>query len=104
MGRRGQASLRRRTRRSAARGDDGRPRRGALSRRPRLLSASRPRHRNLVARERIAKMNLRSLYPEIEPFETGMLDVGDGHSVYWERVGTKGAKPAVFLHGGPGGG
>jgi proline iminopeptidase len=47
---------------------------------------------------------LRSLYPEIEPFETGMLDVGDGHIVYWERVGTKGAKPAVFLHGGPGGG
>ena len=25
------------------------------------------------------------------------------HSIYWERVGTKGAKPAVFLHGGPGG-
>jgi proline iminopeptidase len=48
-------------------------------------------------------MSLRTLYPEIEPFETGMLDVGDGHTVYWERVGTKGAKPAVFLHGGPGG-
>src|SRR3546814_539019 len=47
---------------------------------------------------------LRSFYPEIEPFETGMLDVGDGHTIYWERVGTKGAKPAVFLHGGPGGG
>ncbi|WP_157015174.1 prolyl aminopeptidase [Mesorhizobium xinjiangense] len=46
----------------------------------------------------------RSLYPEIEPFETGHLDVGDGHSIYWERVGTKGGKPAVFLHGGPGGG
>ncbi len=49
-------------------------------------------------------MTLRTLYPEIEPFETGMLDVGDGHTLYWERVGTKGAKPAVFLHGGPGGG
>lgn len=47
---------------------------------------------------------LRSYYPEIEPFETGMLDVGDGHQVYWERVGKKGGKPAVFLHGGPGGG
>ena len=46
---------------------------------------------------------LRGFYPEIEPFETGFLDVGDGHSVYWERFGTKGAKPAVFLHGGPGG-
>ncbi|WP_315919560.1 prolyl aminopeptidase [Mesorhizobium sp. SP-1A] len=48
--------------------------------------------------------DLRTFYPEIEPFETGMLDVGDGHKIYWERVGTRGAKPAVFLHGGPGGG
>jgi proline iminopeptidase len=48
--------------------------------------------------------NLRSYYPEIEPFDSGMLDVGDGHKIYWERCGTKGAKPAVFLHGGPGGG
>ena len=47
---------------------------------------------------------LRTLYPPIEPYEAGMLDVGDGHSVYYERVGTPGAKPAVFLHGGPGGG
>lgn len=47
---------------------------------------------------------LRGLYPEIEPFETGFLDTGDGHKIYWERCGTKGAKPAVFLHGGPGGG
>ncbi|WP_100261250.1 prolyl aminopeptidase [Qipengyuania seohaensis] len=48
--------------------------------------------------------DLRTLYPEIEPYETGMLDVGEGHSLYYERVGTPGAKPAVFLHGGPGGG
>jgi proline iminopeptidase len=48
--------------------------------------------------------DLRSYYPEIEPFERGMLDVGDGHRIYWERAGTRGAKPAVFLHGGPGGG
>ena len=47
---------------------------------------------------------LRTLYPEIEPFDSGMLDVGDGHEIYWERVGTRGARPAVFLHGGPGGG
>ena len=46
----------------------------------------------------------RTLYPSIEPYETGMLDVGDGHSIYWERVGTPGAKPAVMLHGGPGAG
>lgn len=47
---------------------------------------------------------LRTLYPAIEPYETGYLDVGEGHSLYFERVGTPGAKPAVFLHGGPGGG
>jgi len=52
----------------------------------------------------ISIMTLRSFYPDIEPFETGMLDVGDGHVINWERVGTRGAKPAVFLHGGPGGG
>jgi proline iminopeptidase len=46
----------------------------------------------------------RTLYPSIEPYEHGMLDVGDGHSLYWERCGTKGAKPVVFLHGGPGAG
>lgn len=46
----------------------------------------------------------RTLYPPIEPYETGMLDVGDGHILYWERCGTPGGKPAVFLHGGPGSG
>ncbi|MEJ8476066.1 prolyl aminopeptidase [Roseibium algae] len=47
---------------------------------------------------------LRGFYPEIEPYASGMLDVGEGHSIYWERSGTPGKKPAVFLHGGPGGG
>jgi len=46
----------------------------------------------------------RTLYPEIEPHETGMLDVGDGHSLYWELSGNPNGKPVVFLHGGPGGG
>eukprot|EP01037_Dinobryon_pediforme_P026049 gene26049-28433_t len=46
----------------------------------------------------------RTLYPEIEPYQTGMLYVGDGHTLYYERCGTPGATPAVFLHGGPGGG
>ncbi len=46
----------------------------------------------------------RTLYPPIEPYEHGMLDVGAGHVIYWERCGTPGAKPVVFLHGGPGAG
>jgi proline iminopeptidase len=47
---------------------------------------------------------LRPLYPAIDPYASGLLDVGDGHRVYWERCGTRGGIPAVFLHGGPGGG
>jgi proline iminopeptidase len=46
----------------------------------------------------------RTLYPEIQPYETGMLDVGDGHRLYWELSGNSDGKPVVFLHGGPGGG
>lgn len=44
------------------------------------------------------------LYPELEPFDHGMLDVGDGHLVYWETCGHPTGKPAVVLHGGPGSG
>ncbi len=46
----------------------------------------------------------KTLYPSLEPYETGFLDVGDGHSIYFERCGRRGGRPAVFLHGGPGGG
>ncbi|MFJ8740629.1 prolyl aminopeptidase [Embleya sp. NPDC127516] len=47
---------------------------------------------------------MRTMYPAVEPYDQGMLDVGDGQSISWRRHGTPGAKPAVFLHGGPGGG
>jgi proline iminopeptidase len=43
-------------------------------------------------------------YPPIEPYASGQLDVGDGQAVYWEEVGNPDGLPAVFLHGGPGGG
>jgi proline iminopeptidase len=46
----------------------------------------------------------RTLYPPIEPYQSGHLDVGDGHSLYWELSGNRDGKPVVFLHGGPGGG
>lgn len=48
--------------------------------------------------------NRRTLYPEVEPYRTGRLDVGDGHSLYWEQCGNPQGKPAVMLHGGPGAG
>ena len=46
---------------------------------------------------------MRTFYPELEPYETGMLDVGDNQTIYWEVSGNPGGKPAVYLHGGPGG-
>jgi proline iminopeptidase len=42
------------------------------------------------------------LYPAITPFNSGQLDVGDGHSVYWEECGNPDGQPILFLHGGPG--
>jgi proline iminopeptidase len=45
-----------------------------------------------------------SLFPAVEPTESGMLSVGDGHTLYWETCGNPKGKPAVFLHGGPGSG
>lgn len=44
------------------------------------------------------------MYPEIEPYSTGFLNVGDGHTLYYEECGNPEGTPLVFLHGGPGGG
>ena len=45
---------------------------------------------------------MRTYYPEIGPYDSGMLDVGDGQHLYWEASGNPTGKPVVFLHGGPG--
>jgi proline iminopeptidase len=45
-----------------------------------------------------------SLHPPTEPYDTGMLAVGDGHRVYYEQVGHPAGVPALVLHGGPGSG
>ncbi|WP_458072475.1 prolyl aminopeptidase [Rhodanobacter sp. BL-MT-08] len=47
---------------------------------------------------------MRSLYPEIEPFNSGTLAVSPLHTLYYEESGNPNGKPVVFLHGGPGGG
>lgn len=49
-------------------------------------------------------MKLRRLYPRLEPFDHGYLEVGDGHEIYYEQSGNPRGKPALFVHGGPGGG
>ena len=44
-----------------------------------------------------------TLFPTIEPFNSGFME-RDGHQIYYEQCGNSNGKPAVFLHGGPGGG
>lgn len=63
-----------------------------------------------VAAARVAKparkgtSRLRELYPPIKPYTSGFLRVSDVHQIYFEESGNPKGKPAVFLHGGPGGG
>jgi proline iminopeptidase len=47
---------------------------------------------------------LRTLYPEIEPYDSGHLRVSPVHELYCEQCGNPKGKPVVFLHGGPGAG
>jgi len=47
---------------------------------------------------------LRTLYAEIEPYDTGHLKVSPVHDLYYEQCGNPKGKPVVFLHGGPGAG
>ena len=47
--------------------------------------------------------NQLTLYPKIHPYDSGFLDI-DNHNIYYEQCGNPKGKPAVFLHGGPGGG
>ena len=45
-----------------------------------------------------------ALYPDIEPYDSGVLRAGPIHRLYYEQCGNPRGKPVVFLHGGPGGG
>ncbi len=47
---------------------------------------------------------MRTLYPPIEPYNSGTLQVDERHTLYWEECGNPDGKPVVMLHGGPGGG
>src|SRR3977135_1652228 len=52
----------------------------------------------------MSNMDQRGLYPPIQPFRTRFFPVSDVHEIYFEESGNPNGKPAVFLHGGPGGG
>lgn len=47
--------------------------------------------------------NTLDFYPEITPYEHGMLDVDEHNRIYWELSGNPDGIPVVFVHGGPGG-
>ena len=47
---------------------------------------------------------MRELYPPIEPYDTGRLQVSPVHNIYYEQCGNPEGQAVVFLHGGPGGG
>jgi proline iminopeptidase len=47
---------------------------------------------------------MRTLYPPVEPYDTGTLRVSPVHNIYYEQCGNPEGQPVVFLHGGPGGG
>lgn len=50
------------------------------------------------------KRAVQYLYPWIDPFDQQMMDMGDGHTIYYEQCGNPAGIPVVVLHGGPGGG
>ena len=54
--------------------------------------------------ERRPRVTVTGLYPNVEPYEHGVLAVGDGNHVYWEMCGNPRGKAAVVMHGGPGSG
>lgn len=54
--------------------------------------------------DQTAPVRRTALYPPTEPIETGFLDLGQGHRMYYEISGSARGVPVVFLHGGPGAG
>ncbi|MCJ9428383.1 prolyl aminopeptidase [Kordiimonas sp. A6E486] len=51
-----------------------------------------------------ASTTFRTLYPSVEPYSSERLPVSGGHEIYIEQSGNPDGLPAVFVHGGPGGG
>ncbi|NQU56515.1 MAG: prolyl aminopeptidase [Rhodospirillales bacterium] len=51
-----------------------------------------------------ASLENTNLYPPLAPYSSGMLEVGDGHTLYWEQSGNPDGPAVIFLHGGPGAG
>ena len=67
------------------------------------MKAGRPPARTPRSPRRAARA-ANALYPAIRPYQKGFLRVSPLHEIYYEQSGNPQGKPAVFLHGGPGGG
>src|SRR3954466_6201496 len=78
--------------------------RGLGNRLPEQRSRPRPRRSSPRGRMRASVRGVAAPPPPIEPYDHGMLDVGDGNLVYWETCGDPDGKPALVVHGGPGSG
>lgn len=50
------------------------------------------------------KRAIEYLYPQVDPFDQRVIDMGDGHTIYVEQCGNPDGVPAFVFHGGPGGG
>src|SRR5712691_10003213 len=49
-------------------------------------------------------MSRQDLFPPIEPYATGNLELDRIHSMYWEQSGNPEGTAVLFVHGGPGAG
>ncbi len=61
-------------------------------------------HLDYLLMEKVLQSTRRNLYEIVKPFKTGFLKVSNIHNIYWEVAGNPEGKPAIILHGGPGGG
>ena len=83
-------------------------RKGALAsrsaRKPAQKAARKPARKAARPAAKRPPLAARGLYPPIKPYNSGMLRVSAVHEIYYEESGNPRGKPALFLHGGPGGG
>ncbi|HEY2228697.1 MAG TPA: prolyl aminopeptidase, partial [Xanthobacteraceae bacterium] len=56
------------------------------------------------AASQLTMTNRRDLYPPIEPYRSGTMQLDARHTMYWEESGNPRGVPVLFLHGGPGAG
>ena len=50
------------------------------------------------------KQRAKTFFECLPSYNEGYLEVGDGHSLYYEEYGNPNGRPVLFLHGGPGAG